>query len=93
MSQILANVNTNQHYTNDFKTERTQKVVVVGPKEIPQTHLFNDIDANDRFENVNNEIKSDSEKVKNKTGVRFFTFFIAAVLTVLGALGIKRIFK
>ena len=50
MTEITPNIqNINSHYSSDYKTVKPKKVVAYGPQTLPQQHLYNDIDANNRL--------------------------------------------
>ena len=90
MTQI-SNVNVNQQY--NIKTEPSKRVIVEGPQTLPRVHVFTDIDANKRFETINQELGIKTKKEKNKAFTNFWKVFGGIVLAVLAALGVKKILK
>ena len=63
MSEISETQNLNAYYTTNAKIERPKHVVVSGPDNIPRVHVYNDIDANNRLNNINHDIYVDSQKI------------------------------
>ena len=92
MSQI-SNININPHYSNNLKTEPSKNVIVEGPPIVPKVHVFTDTDAKRRFETINKELSIKTQKDKNKALINFWKVFGGIVLTILAAIGLKKIFK
>ena len=90
MSQI-SNINVNQQY--NIKTEPSKRVIVEGPQTMAKVHVFSDADANTRFELINKELGIKTKKDKNKAFTNFWKIFGGIVLTIIAALGIKKILK
>ena len=76
MTEITEQKNLNPHYTTTPKIEIPQHVVVKGPETIPKVHVFNDADANQRLNAINQDIFEDSKKIPKKTKKKkFFGLF------------------
>ena len=72
MSEISESQNLNAHYTTNSKIVRPAHVVVSGPENIPHAHLYNDADANNRLNAINQDIFEDSKKVPKKAKKKKF---------------------
>ena len=72
MSEISESQNLNAHYTTNSKIVRPAHVVVSGPENIPHVHLYNDADANNRLNAINQDIFEDSKKVPKKAKKKKF---------------------
>lgn len=92
MTDIASN-NLNSHYSNQAKVTQPAYVVASAPDKLPSYHIFNDEDANDKFEVINNDIHTQTKSEKTKDGKNFFKFYLAFVAALLAFLGIKKIFK
>ena len=90
MSQI-SNINVNQQY--NIKSEPSKRVIVEGPQTLPRVHVFTDVDANKKFEVINQELGVKTKKEKNREFKNFCKIFGTIVLTIIAALGLKRILK
>ena len=94
MTEITPNIqNINSHYSSNSKTSRPQRVVVSGPTTIPQQHLYNDIDANNRLKALDEEIYQISKNEKNKSFKNFCKVFLSIVVAILGVIGIRELVK
>ena len=81
------------HYTNQSKVTPNKGLIVSAPNTMPKMHLYDDNDANNRLNVLNNDIyqKTNEEKRKNKSKP---IKAIAIISTcILGALGIKHLIK
>ena len=56
-------MNLNSHYSKNTKIQVPKNTVVTAPQTIPETHLFNDFDANDRLSAINQDIFESTQKV------------------------------
>ncbi len=56
-------MNLNSHYSKNTKIELPKNTVASAPQSIPETHLFNDFDANDRLSAINQDIFESTQKV------------------------------
>ena len=57
MNEIYQTQNLNAHYTTTPKVQKSKRVVVEGPENIPdRKHLYSDIEANKKLEAINNDI-------------------------------------
>lgn len=72
MAEIQEAQNLNAHYTTNAKVVRPKNVVVSGPENIPRAHVYNDIDANNRLNAINNDIFVDSQKIPKKQNKKKF---------------------
>lgn len=93
MSTISNNMNLNQHYSTNAKVEKPKPVIVSGPQSLPSRHTFDDKLANIKIAEVNKELNEKSKIEKNKSVRNFAKVFAGIVITILAALGIKRILK
>ena len=93
MTQIPNNININQHYSSNPKVQKPKPVVVTGPQSLPSRHVFNDTEANRKIAEVNRELNQKSKREKAKNSRNFMIAFGGIVLTVLAALGLKRILR
>ena len=89
----MSQINLNSYYTSSKNVETPKRIVVNGPQSLPNVHVFNDIDANQKFDIVNAELHAKSKKEKNKTARKFLKVFCGIVLAIIAALGIRKIFK
>ena len=55
--------NLNAHYTKNTKIELPKNAVAQGPQSMPEVHLFNDFDANERLSAINQDIFESTQKV------------------------------
>ena len=92
MTDISTN-NLNSHYSNQSKITQPSPIVASAPNILPTYHLFNDKDADDRFEVINGDIHTKTKAEKTKDGKNFFKYYLAFVAALLAFLGIKKIFK
>ena len=90
MTQI-SNVNVNQQY--NIKTEPSKRVIVEGPQTLPRVHVFTDIDANKRFETINQELGIKTKKEKNKAFTNFWKVFFGTILAILGFKGLQKLLR
>jgi len=93
MPQISNPQNLNAYYSTDTKAHRPERVVVNGPESIPNMHLFNDKDANNRLKAINEDIYSNYKDEKKSETKNFIKLFGGSIAIVLGILGIKKLFK
>ena len=94
MEEVKANVqNLDAHYTTEAKVKRHPHVVVSAPEALPTYHVYNDIDANKRLADLNNDIYVRYKEEKAQPKRTFLKAFGAIVATILAIVGIKRIFK
>ena len=96
MSGISNNQKLEAHYSVNAKVERPSRPVAMAPTALPQYHLFNDTDANNRMKAINHDIYIDSKKEENRAGLKFLKFFgilVGAILLFKGLKNIGSIFK
>ena len=96
MAEVVSNINLDAHYSSNPKVERPARVVANGPTTIPSTHLFDDNDANKRFEGINRDIyeKTGVEKKKNASNFwKIFGSIVGIILIIKGVRNIKGSFK
>ena len=93
MSEINNTQNLNAHYSNNSKVVRPKKVVVEAPNSIPENHLFNDISANKKMENICNDIYVETKKEVNRPENNFIKYFAGGTAAILGFLGLRKLFK
>ncbi|MBE7702545.1 MAG: hypothetical protein E7Z89_00685 [Cyanobacteria bacterium SIG28] len=91
MSDINSNLNINAHYSSNPKVDKPVRVVVSAPTTLPSHHLYNDIDANNRFKMLNKDIYIDTKNQKAEDKRKFVKGFGLVVLTILAVLGIKKL--
>ena len=56
-------MNLNSHYSKNTKIELPKNTVASAPQNIPEVHLFNDFDANDRLSAINQDIFESTQRV------------------------------
>lgn len=83
----------NSYYSTENKAYKPTGAVVSGPNSIPSYHVFNDIDARNKFSKINNDIYQSVESEKSSSKKTFIKVFVCSVLAVLGFIGLKKIFK
>ena len=93
MSEISSNNNLEAHYSTSAKVVRPTRPVASAPSALPNVHLFNDTDANNRIKAINQDIYQNSKKEENKAGIKFLKFFGVLIATILAVKGLKKLFK
>ena len=68
-------IDLNSHYTTTPKVEIPQHVVVSPPENIPSVHIFNDIDATNRLNGINQDIFEQSKQHTPKKKKKFLGIF------------------
>ena len=86
-------MNLNAHYTNNPKVERKVRHVAEPPQSLPGFHLYNDIDAKNKFKTINQDIYMKTEEQKRKHLRSFLKAMGVLVVSVLAYIGLKKIFK
>ena len=93
MAQITNNQNLNAHYTTETKVKRPSKTVANAPSSLPNNKMpYYDKDATKRMQNINESIYRDCQAEKKQKTSGAVKFVSATALTILGALGIKKLF-
>ena len=87
----VSNINLDAHYSSNPKVVRTARVVASAPNTLPSTHLFDDKDANKRFETINNDIYEKRGVEEKKNANKFWKIFAGIVITILGIKGIQKL--
>lgn len=85
--------NLNSYYTPNPKAERPENLVVNAPGSVPIVHVYDDIDANKRLKAIDEDIYYGTKQQKNNEKKNFIKIFGGIVLTILGIIGIKSLFK
>ena len=93
MTEVLNSQNLNAHYSTNTKVQRPERPVAFAPASIPQPHLFDDKDANNRLKAINQDIYFDSKKEEKKPVLKFLKFFGILVGSILAIKGIRTLFK
>ena len=84
-------MNLNAHYTTNAKVERPFKNIANGPNNLPQMHLYNDIDASKKMGVINNDIYNGTKQARKKDAKTFWKIFGGFVLAILGYKGIQKL--
>ena len=93
MTQVSSNQILNAHYTTDTKVNRPIKTVANAPSNLPNNKMpYYDKDATKRMQNINESIYRDCQAEKKQKTSGAVKFVSATALTILGALGIKKLF-
>jgi len=93
MTQITNNQNLNAHYTTETKVKRPSKTVANAPSNLPNNKMpYYDREATKRMQNINESIYRDCQAEKKQKTSGAVKFVSATALTILGALGIKKLF-
>ena len=92
MTDISTN-NLNSHYSNKAKIAQISSAVASAPDVLPSYHVFNNKDADDRFDVINSKIHTQTKTEKAKDGKNFFKIYLGFVAALLAFLGVKKIFK
>lgn len=87
------NIDLNSHYSSNVKVTKPSYMVVSPPNNLPNQHLFNDIDANIRMRNINNDIYQNTKSEKKKPLINYLKFLAGFVLVLLGVKGLSKFFK
>ena len=85
--------NINAHYTNNPKVERPLRIVAEAPDTIPRMHLYNEIDARKKLENINADVCVLTKKEKRKPIKNFILAIGALSLSFLAFIGLKKLFR
>ena len=93
MTQVSNPQPLNAYYSTDTKAHRPERIVVSGPDSLPNMHLFNDKDANNRLKAINEDIYSNYKDEKKSETKNFIKLFGGSIAIVLAILGIKKLFK
>ena len=92
MTEIVSQ-NLDAHYTNNSKVERASVKVVQPPNSVPEYKIFNDISANKRMYEINNDIYEKTSDAKGSSKKNFAIGFSTIVLSIIAFLGIRKFFK
>ena len=92
MAEKIANMNLDAHYTSNPKVVRPQVDVISGPVEVSKGHLYNDIDARNKFRQIDADIYDGVKAEKKKSSNGFWKVFLGVVLAILGFKGLQRLF-
>ena len=68
-------MNLNAHYSTSSKVQRPLRNVASMPTNLPQTHLFNDIDANKKLHAINQDIYNGTKREKRRSDNVFWKVF------------------
>ena len=93
MPEIHSAQNLNAHYSNNAKVIKKSKTPALAPNSLPKHHLYNDIDANDRMNAINQDIYNLYKNEKKSNGKNFIKIFCGIIIAILTALGLKKVFK
>ena len=93
MAQISNNQNLNAHYSSNAKVQRPTKTIANAPSSLPNNKMpYYEKDATKRMQNINESIYKDCQAEKKQKASGAVKFVSAIALTILGALGIKKLF-
>ena len=67
--------NLNAHYTTQAKVTKPERVVVSGPDNVPQYHIYSDKEANEKLTALNNDVYISVQKAPKPKKKKFFELF------------------
>ena len=93
MAEKIANMNLDAHYTSNPKVERPKVDVISGPVDVSKGHLYNDIDARNKFRQIDADIYDGVKAEKKKSSNGFWKVFFGAILAILGFKGLQKLLR
>ena len=84
-------LNLNAHYTANPKVQTPKRIVSNVPVNLPNMHLYNDIDANKRMNSINMDIYQGTKREKSRKDLLFWKIFGGIVLSVLAFKGVQKL--
>jgi len=72
MDDITTTQNLNAHYTTSPKVVKPKHIVVNGPENVPQYHLYSDKEANAKLEAINYDIYEAVQRTPKKKNKKKF---------------------
>lgn len=96
MTEVTNNQNLNSYYSTKAKAERKKGVVAQPPASVPTKKIYSDIEANQKFAEINQDIYQDSKKSNRKEKIKILKVIggiLAAALVLAGGRKLISVFK
>lgn len=75
MNEINQTENLNAHYSTSTKIVKPKHIVVEGPNNVPQHHIYTDREANIKLEELNNDVYEAVKRTPKKSDKKFLGIF------------------
>lgn len=85
--------NSTNFNNNSNPTVLTKKRVATGPVMINEQHIFNDADARNKMQALNNDIYVSTKKEERKPKRNYLKIILTSLAIVLSAVGIKKLYQ
>jgi len=92
MTDISAK-NLDSHYTTQAKVKPPKYTVAEAPAVLPKYHAFDDIDANNRIDEINTDIYEGVHSEQAGFIKKFWKGYLCFAGAILAFVGARRLFK
>jgi len=75
MDEIIQTQNLNAHYSTTPKVVKPKYIVVEGPQNVPEYHIYTDREANIKLEKLNNDVYEAVQRTPKKSNKKILGFF------------------